>query len=217
VVNRDSICQCAAQFPHRYRRHHQYLAGRWLRCYWRPDCGDGNLQLPAGDSIAYADGVTHRYSHGDSDSYGVTHGHSYSYSHGDSDGYRYGNADGYSYGDGKRYAKCNSNGNADSYADPFGYAERDSDAFSDSNRHTYAECYAGRVCVLTRLLEKPSPGVASDRVAAWEHHLYPGTIAGDPARASPWEWTTYPCPSGNCRETEHCQRRGWKLHPANIS
>jgi hypothetical protein len=54
VVIRDSICHWAAQFPHRYRRHHQYLARRGLRQHWSPNSIDGNLQLPAGDAYTNA-------------------------------------------------------------------------------------------------------------------------------------------------------------------
>jgi hypothetical protein len=74
-----------------------------------------------------------------------------------------------------------------------------------------------RVCFLTRVLEKPSRRVAGDRVAAWQYHLYPATVASDPARTSPREWIAYPGPSGNCGETEHRQWRGWKLYPADVS
>src|SRR4029450_3858342 len=116
-------------------------------------------------------------------------------------------ADSYTYAD----AKCNS----DSDADAFGHTERNPDTYSYSYSDT--DSHAGWVCILTRLLEKPSSGMAGDRVAAGQCNVYTGSVASDSARTSPREWNPYPRASGNCRETEHSQRCGWKLHPANIS
>jgi hypothetical protein len=109
--------------------------------------------------------------------------HSVAYPDGESisDGYSQRNSNSDALGDAKCHTKCDSDGNAIgdtvSYAKPFG----DSESFSYSECHTYAYCYSRRVRFLTRVLEKPSRSLAGDRVAAWEYHLYPGTIAGNPA------------------------------------
>ena len=77
MVNRDSICQWAAQLPSRHRRHGAHLACRWLRQYWRPDGLDGNLlRLSAGDSHANTNSDTNGYTDGytDGDANGNTDG-----------------------------------------------------------------------------------------------------------------------------------------------
>jgi hypothetical protein len=117
-----------------------------------------------------------------------------------------GDADGNPHGD--SYANCN--GNTYSNRNTYNYSH------CNTNGYAYADCDAKRMRFLTRVLEKPSRGVAGYRVAAWERHLYPGTIASDSARTSPWEWLTHPGQAGNRCQTEHRQRRRWKLHPANI-
>jgi hypothetical protein len=91
-----------------------------------------------------------------------------------------------------------------------------STAAPDPAADTDTYSYAKRVCFLTRILGKPSRGVAGDPIAAWERHLQPATVTIDSTSASPWEWISFPGASGDCGKTEHRQRGGRKLYRADI-
>jgi hypothetical protein len=121
---------------------------------------------------------------GDSNPY--SYSNSYTYSHANRD----------SYSDHNAYCDANSNPHCDCYT----YGDANGNRNSYPLRNTYAYPY-GRVRFLTGLLEKSSRGMAREPVAAWERHLYPGTIASHSTSTSPREWIGAAGVSGDCGQT----------------
>ena len=74
------VHDCAAQLPHRYRRHDQDLAGRRV-CSQRSDGLDGKVLRWRG--LTNSDSYSNSHAHADSNA----HGHGNSYAHADSNAY----------------------------------------------------------------------------------------------------------------------------------
>jgi len=75
----SGVHDCAAQLPHRHRRHDQDLAGRRLRQYWCPGSLDGNLLPRRWNSNANRNRDSHSYGNGYCycDSYSNGHAETY--------------------------------------------------------------------------------------------------------------------------------------------
>ena len=139
------VHDCAAQLPHRYRRHDQDLAGRRV-CSQRSDGLDGKVLrwrgLTNSDSYSNshahadsnADGHSNSYAHADSNA----DGHSNSYAHADCDTY----SNTYCHADG--HANTDGHGNSYAHADSNAYCNcpRKPDAYTDRNSKRYTQAYS---------------------------------------------------------------------------
>ena len=135
------VHDCAAQLPHRYRRHDQDLAGRRV-CSQRSDGLDGKVLrwrgLTNSDSYSNshahadsnADGHSNSYAHADSNA----DGHSNSYAHADSHSNSHAHADSNAHGHGNSYAHADSN----AYCN----CPRKPDAYTDRNSKRYTQAYS---------------------------------------------------------------------------
>ena len=127
------VHDCAAQLPHRYRRHDQNLAGRRLRSH-SSDGFDGNL-LPRrwlADTYCYchADGHANTDAHADSHIYSNTYCHAYghanTYCHADGHTNTDAHADSYAHADSNAYCNC----------------PRKPDAYTNRNSKRYTQAYS---------------------------------------------------------------------------
>jgi hypothetical protein len=130
------VHDCAAQLPHRYRRHDQDLAGRRV-CSQRSDGLDGKvLRRWWGIANANCNSYCHAYGHANTDAHAYGHIYSNTYCH------AYGHANTYCHADGH----TNTDAHADSYAhaDSNAYCNcpRKPDAYTNRNSKRYTQAYS---------------------------------------------------------------------------
>ena len=121
------VHDCAAQLPHRYRRHDQDLAGRRV-CSQRSDGLDGKVLRWRG--LTNSDSYSNSHAHADSNA----DGHSNSYAHADSHSNSHAHADSNAHGHGNSYAHADSN----AYCN----CPRKPDAYTNRNSKRYTQAYS---------------------------------------------------------------------------
>lgn len=125
------VHDCAAQLPHRYRRHDQDLAGRRL-CPYYGNGLDGEILRCRGLTNSYCYADSHIHSHA------YCHGYANTDAHADSDTYSntYGNADGHTNTDGHGNSYAHADSNADCNC------PRKPDAYTNRNSKRYTQAYS---------------------------------------------------------------------------
>ena len=154
------VRDCAAQLPHRYRRHDQDLARRRV-CSHCTDGLDGNLLRWRRLTDTYC----YTYCYFDSDAHG--HGNCYAHADTNADVVSNGHAHADSYADGH----SNSNSNSSSYSHTYGHTNTDGNAncYSDSDGNinpmygevftdTKASANSGAASVVALLRDSPVIG-----------------------------------------------------------